>query len=122
MYSSRRPPCEFRDEATGENHCRLIGRVVPDDQCRVCVLFDIRGKAKDPAAAPPPPAPAERFAVLPCTHRGAELRQEKCRMGCASETRTVAVHACAVRGECSVSRISRGQSLPLCTDCELRQP
>lgn len=65
---------------------------------------------------------AERFAVLPCTHRGAELRQEKCRMGCASETRTVAVHACAVRGECSVSRISRGQSLPLCTDCELRQP
>lgn len=117
------PQCDFRRDVTGRR-CRCdcprvhsADGTVPLSLCRICPQRTVDG-----AMVSPPGRQAEQakpFAFLPCTHRGEELRQEKCNL-CGSLDRFVPVHACKIHGECSVSRYNAKQAMPICTRCNER--
>lgn len=57
--------------------------------------------------------------VLPCPHRGAELRQEQCEL-CGAQERLIPIHVCALFGECALTRIRAAHDYPTCLCCDQR--
>lgn len=120
--------CDFEVDAEDAARvvCLICGRRLPrkwDDPARH--LGECKGAG--PRRPTPKKQPVEAPAVIPCIHRGAELRRAPCEVGCAPG-RMLPIFACAARegGECSATRIFKtqalGRGLPLCTKCNERVP
>lgn len=116
--------CEFEphQEDSKRVKCNACGREMwrEFDDMSLHVALDCGGAG--PRKAKPKPAEAE--ALLPCIHRGEELRRAPCEVGC-SPGRMLPVYQCTQRGECSATRIFKtqtlGRGLPLCTKCDQRK-
>lgn len=115
--------CDFAADAPGLLRCKRCGQSVTHGDPSRPPRFACR---KQPAQAPKPKQTAATFSptppeALPCVHRGAKLRDEKCRRESCAGGVLFDVLACSEFGECSIDhRAVKG--LHVCKTCKSRQP
>lgn len=110
-------PCDRRSVDMRCDH-PAIGRVVSAGLCTIC-----RWRVADgvPIPLPTPPPQPVRLAPAPCVHRGAVVREERCKL-CGDRERIEPVLACAVHGACTQHRYRFGQPEPICLTCDDATP
>lgn len=101
---------------TGPGFCELHAREMSAGRWRQC--HDKPGYFEIFAAAAGKHAPAR---TLDCQHRGEQTREATADL-CGYRKKQFPVFACAIHGECSLSRFCRKQTVKSCAVCEDRSP
>lgn len=100
--------CEFAFVTPGVVRCAACGRELETRMPRPELVHR--------------PCPAANDEDLPCRHRGAESRRERCRL-CGDRERLESVFACALHGECTRRKWKVGGAAPrVCLTCDDREP
>lgn len=106
--------CRF-EIADGMARCLDCGYEMRTAQTKQRKVFRSGCKGAKPA-----PLAEEEFAVIPCIHRGPELRRMEGTL-CGMRGEMFPVHQCSVHGECTLTRICPKSTIKaVCATCEKR--
>lgn len=119
-------------EKSGNRLCLMHGdrKFVNLDVCNACPLAGLVNGDADAAEKLIPPrrkaklkksSAAQTEPALSCSHRGAVVRSELCKL-CGGIEKNVEIFACDLHGECSLHRFKAGKGPRSCVSCKDRTP